>query len=159
LSRPHVDEPERFAELVVGGERITCEAVAALRDRGIAAEATCQATRGAIRSADPLWRVKTWQEGRATVGSAVASSGRSHQANRLGAIKAWINIGRALEASEHPDDRRLAADNVRFVRESPFRRERLRQGPRDASPLTRERAERLADPGFTASRPGPEMSR
>jgi hypothetical protein len=90
-----------------------------LRGWGVEAEATRQATRGANRQADPLWRVKARQADRLRHDSNTGKSGDRYRASRAGAMEAWTHIARTLGESERPEDRRLAGDIVRFVRESP----------------------------------------
>ena len=88
-----------------------------LRERGVEAEATRQATRGNSRNYEPLWRIKAKGEGRLrTARSSSKSGGRVH-ATRAEALQAWREIGRALEASPVAADRELARSIDRFVLE------------------------------------------
>jgi hypothetical protein len=89
-----------------------------LRGWGVEAEATRQATRGANRQADPLWRVKARKDGRLLRDDKSVKSGERYRTSRRGALEAWAHIARALDASDRPEDRRLSADIARFVRES-----------------------------------------
>ena len=98
-----------------------------LRGWGVEAEATRQATRGANRQSDPLWRVKAREAGRLRVHGHSGKSGERYRASRAGAIEAWAHITRALRGSDQREDRRLAADIARFVRESPAVPERAAQ--------------------------------
>ena len=59
-----------------------------LRGWGVEAEATRQATRGATRRLDPIWRVKAKQEGRLHEGGGQAKSGDRYQRNRNAALEA-----------------------------------------------------------------------
>jgi hypothetical protein len=99
-----------------------------LRGWGVEAEATRQATRGANRKSDPLWRVKAREDGRLLRAEGSGKSGDHYRLSRGGAVEAWAHIARALGASDRPEDRRLSADIVRFVRESPVVRERVIAG-------------------------------
>lgn len=94
-----------------------------LRGWGVEAEATRQATRGANRQADPLWRVKAREQGRLLRDDKSGKSGDSYRASRSGALEAWAHIARALGESDRPEDRRLSNEIERFVRESPAGRE------------------------------------
>jgi len=89
-----------------------------LRGWGVEAEATRQATRGANRQADPLWRVKAREQGRLLRDDRPVKSGEPYRASRAGALEAWAHIAHALGASDRPEDRRLSGDIARFVRES-----------------------------------------
>lgn len=88
---------------------------AKLRERGIEAEATRQATRGVARGYPELWQVKAAEEGRllrAPVDSARrGASGRSHAE----ALVAWRAIAAVLERSDADADRRLARSIWRFA--------------------------------------------
>ena len=94
-----------------------------LRGWGVEAEASRQATRGANRQADPLWRVKAREAGRLRHDSNPGKSGDSYRASRAGALEAWAHIARSLGESDRPEDRRLANEVTRFVRESPVVRD------------------------------------
>jgi hypothetical protein len=123
-----------------------------LRGWGIEAEATRQSTRGANRNYDSLWRLKAKDEGRLRNAEArPTKSGDAYRTQRLGAMVAWAHIGRALDDSERPEDRRLAGDIARFVRDSTFVREesarrRLERQLKDPSILP-EHGKRLPEPG------------
>jgi len=101
-----------------------------LRGWGVEAEATRQATRGANRQADPLWRVKARADGRLRHGGGALKGGASYRSSRVGALEAWAHIARALGASDRPEDRRLSGDIARFVRESAVAREWVAERPR-----------------------------
>ncbi len=94
-----------------------------LRGWGVQAEATRQATRGANRQTDPLWRVKAKEAGRLRRDSNPGKSGDRYRASRAGAREAWAHIARSLGESDRPEDRRLANEVTRFVRESPVVRD------------------------------------
>jgi hypothetical protein len=117
-----------------------------LRERGVEAEATRQATRGNSRNYDPLWRIKAREEGRLRKGRANTKSGVQVQATRAEALQAWTQIGRALAESGDPHDLRLAASLRRFILDVSARDKAI--GP-DAS------AQRKSSPG----RSGPAVTR
>jgi len=104
-----------------------------LRGWGVEAEATRQATRGANRQAQPLWRIKAKEAGRLLRDDRPGKSGDRYRTTRAGALEAWANIARALGESERPEDRKLSGDIQRFVGESAvvrgWARERQRAGP------------------------------
>lgn len=88
---------------------------AKLRERGIEAEATRQATRGVARRYPELWQVKAEEEGRlmrAPVDSAPRAAARRSHAK---ALVAWRSIAAALERSDADADRRLARSIWRFA--------------------------------------------
>jgi len=91
-----------------------------LRGWGIEAEASRQATRGANRRFEPLWRVKAKDEGRLRTSRATLKSGEPYRMSRLGAAEAWTRIAMALQGSDRADDQALALDIKRFVGESAF---------------------------------------
>lgn len=81
---------------------------AKLRERGIEAEATRQATRGATRRFPDLWQVKAGQDGRLLKTLPRTVQGAIAQATREEALTAWREIAKALAASGHPADQQLA---------------------------------------------------
>jgi hypothetical protein len=88
-----------------------------LRERGIDAEATRQATRGSSRNHDPLWRSKAQEDGRLRTSSRVAvKSGARARATRADALEAWRQLGRALGASSNGGDRKLARSIEGYVK-------------------------------------------
>ena len=124
-----------------------------LRGRGIEAEATRQATRGANRTSDPLWRVKAREDRRLLRGETAGNSVDPYRASRLGAIEAWAHIARALGSSDRPEDRELSAQIARFIRETPVVREWVNARQREGRPpveVSTQRQERDR---------GPEISR
>ena len=116
-----------------------------LRDIGIDAEATRQATRGESRNYEALWRLKAKEEGRLQVSRPIAKSGERHLTSRNDAAVAWAHIMKALAASDVTSDRQLAENIKQFLIQSPlsligiFRPPRigiyrpLRPVPRDVS--------------------------
>ncbi len=103
-----------------------------LRGWGIEAEASRQATRGENRRFAALWRVKARGESRLLADRPALKTGEAYLASRHGALEAWARIADALQRSERAEDRALALDVFRFVRESPFVRERMRERQRQA---------------------------
>jgi hypothetical protein len=101
-----------------------------LREWGIDAEATRQATRGQSRGYLPLWRIKAREEGRERkprdVSRKVLTPGRAQ------ALQAWQRIAEALAASTDAVDRSLATEIDRFTAGTPAQREagqRTRSAP------------------------------
>jgi hypothetical protein len=88
---------------------------AKLRERGVEAEATRQATRGEMRRYPSLWRVKAAEEGRLLTATAATKLGGGSKASRDMAQAAWREIAKALGASTGEVDRTLARSIERFV--------------------------------------------
>jgi hypothetical protein len=86
-----------------------------LRERGVDAEATRQATRGNRRSYDPLCRIKAREAGRLRAIRAGATSRSGARKSHAHAVDAWSHLGRALAASSLAADRDLAQSIERFV--------------------------------------------
>jgi hypothetical protein len=80
-----------------------------LRERGVDAEATRQATRGATRNHPTLWRVKAAEAGRLRKPRDGVRSGVAVDASRAEARQAWREIAAALAKSGDAGDRRLGA--------------------------------------------------
>ena len=80
-----------------------------LRDHGIEAEATRQATRGRTRNFDPLWRVKAKEDGRLLTNRPMMKSSANTMATRAAAVDAWREIALALAASGNGSDRDFGA--------------------------------------------------
>jgi len=89
---------------------------AKLRERGIEAEATRQATRNVSRSYPSLWRVKAAQDGRLNRPRSEQGHGSVLTASRLTARLAWQEIATALANSSDATDRKLATAIDHFVR-------------------------------------------
>jgi hypothetical protein len=98
---------------------------AKLRERGIEAEATRQASRGMSRNYDPIWRAKARQDGRLRATPTAIKSSPGARATRREALQAWQQIGRVLGASSDATDRALARSVERFVKSMPSSREAL----------------------------------
>jgi Relaxase/Mobilisation nuclease domain len=86
-----------------------------LRERGIDAEATRQATRGAATRYPALWQVKAGGEGRLMKTPTTARKGAAAQASREAAKAAWHELADALGASGQETDRQLARSMEAFV--------------------------------------------
>jgi hypothetical protein len=94
-----------------------------LRERGVEAEATRQATRGVSRTYPELWRQKAAAEGRLKRPLHTHRSGIGLSAARLEAREAWKSIADALAVSANAADRKLGASIEQFARESGVERE------------------------------------
>jgi len=88
---------------------------AKLRERGIEAEATRQATRGSSRNHDPLWRIKAGESGRLRTSRAAMKSGARARATRSAARSSWQQLARMLGASSDIGDRELARSIEDYV--------------------------------------------
>jgi hypothetical protein len=88
-----------------------------LRERGVEAEATRQATRGRSRNYEPLWRIKAREDGRLRSSRPTAKSGTQAVTTRAEAVEAWMQVGRALATSAEKADRDLARSIAAFVQE------------------------------------------
>ena len=119
-----------------------------LRGWGIDAEATRQATRGEVRNYEPLWRTRARKEGRLQAPSHTLKSGEAAANSRTKALVAWIKIAQALDASDQPEDRLLASEVVRYIRQTPVGVERVKR-------VEKERQREL--PGI--DRPSPAIGR
>jgi Relaxase/Mobilisation nuclease domain len=93
-----------------------------LRERGIDAEATRQATRGATRNHPELWRIRAREDGRLRRTRASTKSNHFAKATRAQAYEAWLRLGRALAATGDAADRSLARSIERFVHDMPYSR-------------------------------------
>ena len=81
---------------------------AKLRERGIEAEATRQATRGAAQRYPALWQVKAGEGSRLQKQPPTLKHGASAQANRQAAQAAWRELATALATTGREEDRQLA---------------------------------------------------
>ncbi len=114
-----------------------------LRERGVEAEATRQAARGATRNHPDLWRVKAVGEGRLLKPRSSYRRGAAVSASRAEARRAWQTIAAALAHSGDAGDRKLAVAIDRFSRDTLPTSERLHtdhvQG-RSPGPMPGDRA-------------------
>lgn len=92
---------------------------AKLRERGVEAEATRQATRGQSHYSDPLWRVKAKADGRLRNSHPAQKSSQKARATMMEAMHAWQVVARALVSSNDPADRSLARAIQDFVAKAP----------------------------------------
>jgi hypothetical protein len=90
-----------------------------LRERGIEAEATRQATRGRSRNYEPIWRVKAAEDGRLRAHRAVLKASAPARTTRAEALRAWIQLGRVLAETRDPSNLRLAAAIKSFLQDVP----------------------------------------
>jgi hypothetical protein len=91
-----------------------------LREHGVEAEATRQATRGRTRNFDPLWRVKAKEDGRLRTSRPMTKLSTGTVATRAAAVDAWREIARALATSGDKSDRDLARSVLSYVGEMPI---------------------------------------
>ena len=116
---------------------------AKLRERGIDADATRQATRGATRNYPDLWRVKAAKDGRLLKPRGSHRRGAAVSASRAEARRAWQTIAAALAQSGDAGDRKLAEAIDRFSRDTVPSSERLhtdRAQGRSPGPVPGDRA-------------------
>jgi hypothetical protein len=130
-----------------------------LRGWGVEAEATRQATRGASRNFDPIWRLKAKEEGRLREDSEQAKAGERYQRSRNGALEAWVHIAQALQGSDISQDRALAENIKQFLRESAYLQEVARRRGREVATVTKERQVPDQQWRLSPSRPGPDIER
>ncbi len=88
---------------------------AKLRERGIEAEATRQATRGVTRHYPDLWQLKAGEGGRLVKAPATEKRGTAAQASREAAQAAWHAVATAMGGSDSEADRRLARSIQGFI--------------------------------------------
>ena len=97
-----------------------------LRELGIDAEATRQATRGAVRNYGANWQIKARAAERLRRDVARTKSSPRSVASRASAAEAWSHLKNALESSLDAADVRLAMGIVDMVRLNPTGQERTR---------------------------------
>lgn len=88
---------------------------AKLRERGIEAEATRQATRGAARRYPDLWQVKARDDGRLLRPPVPGKQSAAGQANREAAQQSWRELAKALAATGSEADQRLGRSIEAFA--------------------------------------------
>ncbi len=121
-----------------------------LREWGIDAEATRQATRGEYRNRDELWRIKAREQGRLQIRRSTATkAGTATRLSRQDVVAGWKCIALALAQSGSQDDRVLAREIVDFLKDTPLLRT-MASPARDAS-RSGQQPER--------ARTGPEIDR
>ena len=111
-----------------------------LRELGIEAEASRQATRGEGRRSKELWRLKALEEGRLSTQAPTSKTGDAYAKSRSSALVAWANIFDALRKSDRPEDQDLAARIAGFVKESTYGRQAQRNRQPDVVPSDRQRS-------------------
>lgn len=79
-----------------------------LRELGVDAEATRRATRGASRTYDKLWRIKAHDEQRLPRSQAKPAGAIAHSAVPEHTREAWLQLTRALRATQSQADAHLA---------------------------------------------------
>jgi hypothetical protein len=124
-----------------------------LRERGIDAEATRQATRGVARSYEPLWRLRAREEGRLRVRRPQTTASARALNHRQQVGLAWGHIANALSQSAEPSDRRLAEAIVLYARDLREARERPKAVRSDAGI---RRQEQVGAPTIDREQPGPQ---
>jgi len=79
-----------------------------LHEIGIDAEASRQATRGAVYNYDAIWQTKARAAGRLQRDFARTKASAGSLASRASAVEAWSRLRTALESSPDAVDARLA---------------------------------------------------
>ena len=133
-----------------------------LREWGVDAEATRQATRGEVRNREALWRIKAREEGRLQTSRPSARTGTSNRLSRQELVDAWKRIAFALANSDSRDDRMLAKQIVEFVKDMPVLRrpaEPSREDRRGGGERGREATPQRVQSVVERVRNGPEMER
>lgn len=129
-----------------------------LRELGIQAEASRQATRGEGRLSQELWRLKAKEDGRLANVAPAPKAGDTYAKNRSNALVAWANIFDALRKSDRPEDHALAVGISRFLQDSTYGRQVQRNRPRDVVPPDRQRSMPQPAP-MQRARPDRDMDR
>lgn len=133
-----------------------------LRDWGIAAEASSQATRGVTRRSLRGWERQPGAAARTGKKRGEHKTGPAARATRSGALKAWAEITKALAASPDPADRKLSKSIVAFVMQTEVAQavQRMRNAQRQTElpGMTMDRA-RTAQRVPPEPNRGPDMSR
>ena len=88
---------------------------AKLRERGIEAEATRQATRGVVWRYPDLWQVKARDDGRLLKTPATGKLGAASNASRDAARKTWRELAAVLTTTGSEADRQLARSIEAFA--------------------------------------------
>ena len=130
-----------------------------LRERGIEAEASSQATRGANRRSKRVWERQSSAASRADLRPG-QKSGPAYRETRLRSMKAWAEIAKALASSTDLTDRELSATIIAYVSQTPsvrsMQRERAQRGQQPLPGMDVMRDTRTVQP---RSRMGPEIGR
>ena len=131
-----------------------------LRELGVDAEATRQATRGEQRSHPTLRRVKSREKGTPQQAVSTTKSGERFLRSHKQALESWIRIMAALTQSAEPADRKLAGAIRQYVNQMPFAIEFARSVRRQ-SPQRPELpgVHMVATPKTEHSKGGPDLTR
>jgi len=98
-----------------------------LREWGIEAEASRQATRGERHSYEAIWRLKAREEGRLRKSRASEKTSPRATRTRETAIAVWVKLAQELVKSPEAKDRQLAGAIARYVQQTPAAIEHLRK--------------------------------
>ncbi len=129
-----------------------------LRELGMEAEASRQATRGEGRRSQDLWRLKAKEDGRPANVAPAPKAGDAYAKSRSNALVAWANIFDALRKSDRPEDQDLAARIAGFVKDSTYGREVQRNRQRDV--VLRDRQRPMPQPAaIQRARPDRDIER
>lgn len=130
-----------------------------LREWGIEAEASSQATRGAKRRSKRVWERQSSAASRADQ-RPEQKSDSAYRETRLRSMKAWVEIAKALAASTDFTDRELSASIIAYVAQTPsvrsMQRERAQRGQQLLPGMDVMRDTRTVQP---RSRMGTEIGR
>jgi len=133
-----------------------------LRDWGIEAEASSQATRGVTRRSLRGWERQPGAAERTGKKRSEHKTGPAVRATRSGALKAWAEITKALAASPDLADRKLSKSIVAFVMQTEVAQavQRMRNAQRQTElpGMSMDRARTVQREPPEPNR-GPEMSR
>ena len=134
-----------------------------LREWGVDAEATRQATRGQQRSYPTLKRIKAQEKGApsATTATMRKPAGERFMRSHRLALESWVRIMAALSQSAAPADRELASGIKQYINEMPFaldfHRSMQQQRPSPQRDLPGMRT--VAMPTIELSRSAPDIER
>lgn len=127
-----------------------------LRDWGIEAEASSQATRGVTRRSRRGWERQPGAATRTGKNRGEHKTGPAARATRSGALRAWAEITKALAASPGPADRKLSKSIIAFVMQTEVAQAVQRNRAAQRQP---ELPGMNSDRGRTTQRVSPERSR
>jgi hypothetical protein len=133
-----------------------------LREWGIDAEATRQASRGEYRNRDELWRIKAREQGHLRKERPRRKSGEAQRPSRRESLDAWRQIFRALADSRSEGDQALAKRIADFVKDMPMMARTTavtREPQRVALDRGREPARERVQLTPDRTRNGPEIER
>lgn len=131
-----------------------------LRELGVEAEATRQASRGVNRRDERIWQVKTRQDGRLSQRAGQQpKSGASYERSHGGAFQAWSRIKQALQESDLPEDRELAKHVLRFISESAYFKEVWPRLQREVARPDKQRPAPVQTREVVKTRPSIDMER